>query len=394
MSSAAIAHAPRSTGGKPLFAAVYASVVSEYSLLVMPFIVGAMIDSYGASEALAGRIVSLQLFGMAISAIATSMMMRRLDRLRAMAVMTMVVVVANVLCAMMVPLPVMIAARFATGIGEGALMAMCGAVAAATSDPRRVFSMIGFAVALAASAALVATPWLVEIGGRAGTFWFLAVFAALSLPFLGWLAPLRRAATADAPGESAATAPPALSLKPILALFAFGFFWAGAAGLWVYAERIGLSHRLSLAEIGFYLGLAQLAGIPAPLCIGWLARRLALPPIFLFALLSSIAAGLVFVFVPNGWFYCLGAALLSFLSMFLTPCFRTVLALLDRGGTVVAASVAFYTMGYGAAPLLITFFFDPKSGFAVIALICSLLFILSLACILPPAVRIGRSQVD
>jgi predicted MFS family arabinose efflux permease len=393
MSGAAIPAKAAPTGGKALFAAVYASVVSEYSLLVMPFIVGAMIDSYGASEQLAGRIVSLQLLGMAISAVGASMLMRRIDRLRAMVAMTAIVVLSNVLCAMMVPLPVMIAARFATGIGEGALMAIAGAVAAATPDPRRAFSIIGFAVALAAAAALVATPWLVELSGRAGTFWFLAGFSALSLPFLRWAAPFRRVSAAE-PGAGAATVPPTLSRNPLLALLAFGLFWAGAAGLWVYAERIGLAHGLTLAEIGFFLGLGQLAGIPGPLCVGWLARRFALPPLFAFAILFNVAAGLAFVFVPNGWVYCLGAALLSFWAMFLTPCFRTLMALLDRSGAVVAASVAAFTLGYGAAPLLITFFLGGTSGFAVVALICSLLYIASALCVLPPAMKIGRTDVD
>jgi DHA1 family inner membrane transport protein len=391
VSSAAIPAPGTQTGGKTLFAAVYASVVSEYSLLVMPFIVGAMIDSYGASEQLAGRIVSLQLLGMAISAVGASILMRRIDRLHAMIAMTTIVVLSNVLCAMMVPLPVMIAARFATGIGEGALMAIAGAVAAATPDPRRAFSLIGFAVALAAAAALAATPWLVEIAGRAGTFWFLAGFSALSLPFLGWAAPLRRVTAAE-PGT--ATVPPTLSRNPLLALLAFGLFWAGAAGLWVYAERIGLSHGLTLAEIGFFLGLGQLAGIPGPLCVGWLARRFALPPLFVVAILFNVVAGLAFVFVPNGWVYCLGAALLSFWAMFLTPCFRTLMALLDRSGAVVAASVAAFTLGYGAAPLLITFFLDASSGFGMVALICSLLYVASAICVLAPAIKIGRADVE
>nr|WP_047169290.1 MFS transporter [Sphingomonas sp. Y57] len=393
MSSVVLPATAAPAGGRALFAAVYASVVSEYSLLVMPFIVGAMIDSYGASEQLAGRIVSLQLFGMAISAVGASVLMRRIDRLHAMVAMTAIVVLSNILCALMVPLPVMIAARFATGIGEGALMAIAGAVAAATPDPRRAFSAIGFAVALAAAAALVATPWLVGIAGRAGTFWFLAGFSALSLPFLGWAAPLRRVSASE-PVAGTAAIPATLSRNPLLALLAFGLFWAGAAGLWVYAERIGLSHGLSLGQIGFFLGLGQLAGIPGPLCVGWLARRFALPPLFTVAILFNLFAGLAFVFVPNGWVYCLGAALLSFWAMFLTPCFRTLMALLDRSGTVVAASVAAFTIGYGAAPLLITFFLDGRSGFAAVALICSLLYFASAVCVLPPAMRIGRADVQ
>ncbi len=381
---------------KLLVAVTYAAVVGEYSLLVMPFIVGAMIDSYGASPQLAGRIVSLQLLGMALSAVTASLLMGRLDKLKTIYAMAGLTIVANVACAIGTGIPVLIAARFATGLGEGALMAIAGSIAAGTSNPRRSFSIIGLAVAIAASVALVLTPYLVDRFGRAGTFWFLASFAAGLLLFAHWTKPLTPAADEEAPtiaataaGFRTVTAPNAL-----LALSSFGLFWAGCAGLWVFAERIGLGHSLSLQQIGFYLSIGQLAGIPGPICVAWLARRIRLPPLFAVALLATIVSGLIFVFVPLGWAYCLGAVLLSFLSMFLTPAFRTLMALLDRSGAVVAASVAFYTIGFGAAPLLITFFLGEGEDFVPVAMICSVLYALSAVLVLKPAMLVGRTDVD
>jgi hypothetical protein len=49
----------------------------------------------------------------------------------------------------------------------------------------------------------------------------------------------------------------------------------------------------------------------------------------------------------------LGVSLLSIAVMFLTPCFRTLMAQLDGNGGVVAMSAAFYTVGFGAAPLFV-----------------------------------------
>ena len=149
-----------------VFAVTYASVVGEYSLLVMPFIVGAMIDSYGASEQLAGRIVSIQMLGRALSAVGASVMMARLNKLFFIYAAAILVVLANLACALGSAIPMLIAARFATGVGEGALMAIAGSIAAGTADPRKAFSVIGFAVAVAASVALVLTPFLVDWLGR------------------------------------------------------------------------------------------------------------------------------------------------------------------------------------------------------------------------------------
>ena len=271
-------------------------------------------------------------------------------------------------------------------------MAVAGSVAAATSSPRKAFSIIGLAVALAASFALVATPFLVQWLGRPGTFWFLGVFAGGLVFVTHWLAPL---AKFHPEGDAALAHGGArlLSANPLLALLSFGFFWAAAAGLWVYAERIGLRNGLSLKEIGFYLGLGQLGGIPGPLCVGWLARKWRLPPLFAVAILSNVVAGLAFVLVPNGWVYCIAAAALSYWAMFLTPCFRTLMALLDRSGSIVAASVAFFTVGYGASPLLITFFIGGQRGFWPVAIICSGLYILSTVLVMRPARAIGRAEV-
>lgn len=378
---------------KVLFAATYASVVGEYSLLVMPFIVGAMIDIYGISERAAGRIVSVQMLGMALSAVGASIMMSRLNKLLTIYIMTAVVVLANIACAVGSALPFLVAARFSTGLGEGALMAVAGSIAAATADPRKAFSIIGFAVAVAASVALVLTPFLVEWLGRPGTFWFLATFAGGLLLFTHWLKPLASKQLSLGDGPLSTDAGRILAINPMLALCSFGLFWAAAAGLWVYAERIGLHHGLTLEQIGFYLGIGQLGGIPGPLCVGWMAKRWRLPPIFAIAILSNVFGGLLFVFVPNGWIYCLAAALLSYWAMFLTPCFRTLMALLDRSGAVVAASVAFFTVGYGASPLLITFFLGGESGFIPVAVICSGLYILSATLVLKPARLIGRADV-
>jgi predicted MFS family arabinose efflux permease len=371
----------QNSGWKALFAIVLASVISEYSLLVMPFIVGAMIDAYHISEALAGRIVALQLAGMAVAAVGVSYLMSRLNRRKAIAFSALLIVAANIACAVGHSVILLAAARFTTGLAEGTLMGIAGAIAAGTARPEKTFSAVGLAVAVAASIALFATPYIVELGGRRGTFWFLALFAATVLPVIS-LIPHRISQTVPTFGDTV------MKLNPLLALFAFAAFWAGCAGFWVYAERIGLHQGMTLTEIGFYLSIGQIAGIPGPMLVPYLARRLSLPLLFIMAIVIDLAAGLTFVFATTGWVYSLGAALLSFWAMFLTPCFRTLMAFIDRSGTVVAASVAFFTIGYGAAPLIVGFFLVPDQGYAPVAIICTIFFILSVISVIRPARKV------
>ncbi len=377
---------------KVIFVVILTSVIAEYSLMIMPFITGAMIDGYGASMRVAGRIVSLQLLGMALSALAVSTVMSRINKLTAIYVATIFVIMANVVCATGAHIWLLAIARFVSGFGEGGLMAIAGSIAAGTGNPRGAFSFVGLGVAIVASIALVLTPLMVSEFGRISTFWSLAAIAAASLPFLHWAAPLASPAAREDAAVAARAPSRPLTGNALLALSSFSLFWAGGAGLWVFAERIGISHGLTLPQIGFFLGLGQLGGIPGPLFLGWLARRWRLSPMFAWAIGVHILAGLAFIFIHNGWTYGLMAGVLSFCSAFLNPCFRTLLALLDRGGAIVAGSVAFYTAGYGLSPLLVTAFMGDDESFVPIAILSTLIYAVSMALVVRPANFIGRTE--
>src|SRR5215469_16184529 len=118
-----------------------AELCGEYSFLVMPFILAAMMDAFHLSEATAGRLVSLQLLAMTIAAAIVSFAVGRVRSLRPiLAAAATAIVVANVVCALL-PAPHWAAgARALTGLGEGAAMAAATAAVCATPNPHRVFS--------------------------------------------------------------------------------------------------------------------------------------------------------------------------------------------------------------------------------------------------------------
>ncbi len=365
---------------RALFAIVFASLLSEYSLLVMPFIVGAMIDIYHLDESLAGQIVSVQLAGMALGAIGVSNRITKIDRRKCILYAAIFIVTANFVCAFGSSVSLLVLARFTTGVSEGVMMGVAGAIAAGTPRPEKTFSLVGLAVAIAASIALLLTPFIVEVYGRQGTFVFIAVFAALILPVVRWI-PEAAIATTIKFNEAI------LKPIPLLALFSFAIFWSGCAGLWVFAERIGLYQGYSLPQIGLYLAIGQIAGIAGPIFVPFATRHLRIVHIFLVAICVNILAVVMFVYAPAGWVYSLGAALLSFWAMFLTPCYRILLTLIDRTGIVVAASVAFYTLGFGFAPLLISEFLGEDGGYGIIAIMCVAFFLVSIIAVWLPARR-------
>jgi predicted MFS family arabinose efflux permease len=352
-------------------ALVLAALIGEYSLLIMPFILVAMMDSFGISERQAGALVSLQLLTMAIASIIVSTRLRPNQSVRPLlALAVLAIAAANTLCALIPSTPVLAAARALTGLGEGAIMAAAGAAVAATAHPHRLYSLIGTAVAVVASIALVATPWLTEHAGSAGLFWLLAAVPLLLLPLVTRIPRLGQRAV------SAQSAMPRGARRPrVELLLAFLLLWCGASGLWVYAERIGAHQGLSPTEIGLWLSIGQLAGIPGPLAAAWGEPKIGLRACLLAGCLGMAMAAVLFVFGGSAWLYGAGGCLASFSIMFVVPCFRTRMAQIDHSGRTVAASAAFYTVGFGVAPLVVASIIGDGRSYGPIGIFCVLCFL-------------------
>ncbi len=346
-------------------AMVSAALIGEYSLLIMPFILAAMMEVHGISEVMGGRLISAQLFAMALASVAVSRVVARIPRRLLATAATLTIILANSLCLLEGSMVGLVIGRMGTGLGEGTLMAVAGAVIAAAASPHRIFSIVGLAVAVVAAIALVSVPSIVEAFGHQGTFVLLALCPLLSLVMLPWLP----SATPAIQGVALPATP--FHRSALFLLVAFALLWIGASGLWVFGERIGTHIGLGLGEIGTCLALGQLVGIAGPLAADRFALRIGMIPSLLGGCLGMAAGGLIFVFGTGKFLYALGAALLSFFVMFLVPCFRSHMARMDPGGRVVSASAAFYTLGFALSPAIVTVILDPVDGYASVALFCT-----------------------
>lgn len=369
---------------------IYASVIGDYSLLAMPFIVSGMIGGYGLSPSAAGRTISLQFVVMAAGSILTPILMERVRARSLLVAMTLLVGIGNIICSLATPVSALLVARAAIGFGEGALMAISGALAARSVKPERAYAVIGVVVALTAAAALVTTPHLVGLFGHRAIFAFMAGFALLSLT-LAPLAPYDRIPADSSSRDLRDTVVIALHVPgAVRTLLAFLLLFAGGSGLWVFAERIGIERGYSLAELGTYLAVGQIVGIGGPVVLAMLAPRLRFPMLFFIPSVLNVACAFTFVYPIAGWMYSGSAAILSLCVMYLTPCFRTLMALIDRSGRVVALSVSMFAFGSAITPMVLSFVVGDGNSFAGVAAICAAFYAASFLLVLTPALRIGR----
>jgi predicted MFS family arabinose efflux permease len=341
-------NSPAGADSRGAFSAVIvAALLGEYSLLIMPFIVTAMMQSYGLDESRAGQYVSLQLAAMGIAGFAASYLVSRISPRSIVLVGAILVIAANVLCATGTGGASLALGRLITGLGEGSLMAAAGAMAAGITDSHRLFSILGLVIAAVAAIALLSAPLVFQYAGARGVFWFLAISPLTSIIALPWL-PQRTAASTEVHMLGALRIPGALP-----ALFAFALMWFGASALWVYAEQIGAAQGLSLGQVGSYLAIGQVAGLLGPIFAVRFGEKIDMRCSIAVGAVLMAAASLMMVFGQRAIFYALGVSLMSIGVMFLAPCFRSLMAKLDSTGGVVAMSVAFYTAGFGIAPLVV-----------------------------------------
>jgi len=368
-SGVASARVPGEGAGVP--SVIVAALLGEYSLLIMPFIVTAMMQGYALEEVAAGNLVSIQLGAMGVAGIAVSYLLARIPAHRIVVVAAVAISIANAWCALGSGWTGLTCARILTGLGEGSLMAAAGAMAAGVRNPHRLFSILGFVIAAVAAAALLLTPVLFELFGVRGVFWLLAASPIAILLAAPWL-PRSKARARDVPRLGAFTVGGARAV-----LSAFALLWIGASALWVFAERIGTTQGLSLTEVGRYLAIGQVAGLAGPLLADRCGERIGLQRSLALGSLAMAAGGLWMVFGQTHISYIGGVCLLSAAVMFLAPCFRSLMARLDASGAVVAMSVAFYTFGFGLAPLLVGWLEAAGGSYGSVAWLAALAFIAS-----------------
>jgi len=366
-------------------AIIIAALIGEYSLLIMPFIVTAMMQAYGIGELEAGNLVSLQLVTMGIAGIVVSYQCRRIAPRAIVIPAALIIIIANVLCAVGTGKAALVLGRCLTGVGEGSLMAAAGAIAAGVANPHRLFSALGLVIAAVAAIALIVTPYLFGTVGPRGVFWLLVCSPVAALATARWL-PARVATSADAPSLGAlkiAGAVPALS--------AFALMWVGASALWVFAELIGAAQGMTLAQVGTCLAIAQVAGIAGPILAARYGTNIGLAVSLALGNAVMAGAGILMVYGNGSVTYTASTSFLSIGSMFLAPCFRSLMARLDAAGSVVAMSVAFYTFGFGIAPALVSVTHPAGGGYGTVAAIATIAFVLSGVLVL--ASRAARTTV-
>jgi MFS family permease len=323
--------------------------VAILPILMLPTMVGALVDYAGFTEAEAGWVAAVGFAGSALGAITVGLRVRHLDpqKLAVLGLMAMAVFDAASMFVSQLPVWLFVTFRFLSGVGGAVAYAAVVTTIAATANPDRgygIFMVFQFGLS---AACLYGLPIALPSIGVFGMYLLMAVAAALSLVLKDSV--IHRSTTTEDPAIEIH-----MLVKPaaILAMLGIGFYEMANFMHFTYADRIGVSFALSMLRIGEILGVASLLGIPAALIVVWIGDRFGELGPLVFAVLLSTGSLLWLLVSEDTAAYVVAMSVLGFAWAFGLPYFYAVEARLDPGGSVVVVGGFFTACGSVAGPAL------------------------------------------
>lgn len=351
--------------------------VSLMPLLVLPAMIGVLVDNAAMSESSAGWSASAGFLAGAMAGLLMALRVHHLNLRRIASWALALAIVADLASAYSAgPNIGFFAARILSGLVLGAAYVAAVSSFARFDEYERGFGLFVTLQFIISGLGLYLVPVYADEMGAEGLFGLFAGLDFLALLLTRYLpADAATKTTLEASGSELKSL---LTVSAILAVLGFAFFEAANNAQFTYIERFGVAIAISDQKIGIALLLGSLIGIPGAFSIVVIGQRFGTlgPLIFGIAVAS---AGLIVLLKANSYsMYLLGSCCMGFSWAFCLPFIQSLLAGIDRKGSVIAAGTSFSALGSaigpGFAALVVT-----GANYANVFLLSIGLFVITLA---------------
>ncbi len=377
----------------PTIAVLGIGVAGVLTILVMPGLVGGLIDSGGFTAGQAGRIAALDTLGLVLGAVLVLAFGRARSPSRSAAAGLCLLVAANLLSMVIHEYSLLWPIRLIAGIGGGVAYATANGVIAGMHNPDRLFGWLTAALLGVSTLVFFTLPALQRQFGVAGLFCLFAGGGGLMLACTRFM-PNGSVRPARA-GEGSAR----LSRQVAYAVAAMLIYSGGVGASWAYVERMGAAASLGRDQVGTALALAAVLGVAGALVASWLDRRVGrTAPL---AVGNLLLAGATIGIQCSADVLSYGVALLvfQFAWSMTIPYYFGVLAEIDPSGRMVILSIVMQTAGMSLGPAIAAAALDRGASYGDIVWLTCIALSLSLALIISvvrpldrPAAFVHKSQ--
>lgn len=341
--------------------AMSASSASVY--LILPILIGGMVDTLGMSETESGLTVSLFFVAYGLSSALGYFWIGTLPA-RTLALMGHAFLALGMFAAAFSDsAPAVATSLFVAGAGAGALLSLGIALIARMHRANQVFGLQMVAEQLLPAFMLILLPLLLPGGDFRSTCLFAAaVYVVIGVACL--ITPGFRVTT-----ENPSAAQGEGSGRTWRTMLAVGLFFAGLSGVWSFTERLAHSQELSAEQINGILASALLGGALGGVLTATLVERYGRLRL---QWTSAVVMGICLVMYALD-FQLIQFALTTFLFLLawniVTPCQQALIAELDRPGRLVVIIPAAFALGVALGPALAGYMVE-SHGFPAMLLVC------------------------
>jgi len=227
------------------------------AIILMPMLVGGLIDDFGFSEREAGYIAAAEGMGLVVASLAAALWIRKISWTKMLFIGFISTASLNVLSANLHEFPTLLISRFAAGMTGGTVFAVTVAALGDNKQPDQAFGIAQVVQGALMFVAFASAPYILVKWTVSGLYYMLA-FASVVMMLSLWRFPSAGAARVHTDGGDTAESYTALIWIGLVASF---LFFANIFGFWTYIERVGQAAGLATETIGWALGLSQFAAI-------------------------------------------------------------------------------------------------------------------------------------
>ena len=326
---------------------IFLATLAAAVYVVLPVLVGAMIDTLGLTPNEAGIIAAADMLGAFISVFCISFVIARVKWRVLLLGGIGVLTAADVLSGFAHSYFALLLFRVLAGLGEGALLAVANASTGETRDPDRVYALSLAGQVAFAAPVLYFLPSLLAAYGLRGVFCCLAALTFAAIFLIGHIPNGVQNRTNDTAQKLTGK----LATPSVIGLLGVLSYFITQGGVWTYLDRIGASNQLAPTSIGLALSVCSVAGLCGALIAAWLGARWGrLKPIIMAAGLTVLSL----VFLRGHTTFLVFAAMTSIFNFawnFSVPYQFGALAEIDssRRTVVLAGAAVFAGMTVGPA---------------------------------------------
>ncbi len=319
------------------------------AIILMPMLIGGMVDDYGFSEQQTGYIASLEGMGLMAALLVAALWIRTISWTHMLLASFLLNATFNIISAQVTAVEPLLVLRFLAGFSSGSVFAIAVAALGDNREPDRAFGIAQVVQGVVMFAAFAVAPAILALWSVGGLYYMLAGVALLmTLSLLRYPSSGAERATGAASGSEEAS----YTLLIWIGLIASFLFFASIFGFWAYIERIGHAAGLPTGTIGMALGLSQFAAIVGGGLAAVASNRLGR----LIPLLVSLAGLVLVLWLLVGQFtsfvYYFGACLFQTLFVLANSYQLGVMAQIDIRGSYLVLVTSFQVLGSAVGPTI------------------------------------------